>query len=170
MLNNRSYLTFGGGIGADQFAGKSGALIGAMQDPEQNGLRAEQTHLPQGSGQVVLVVEDDPSLRRLIGIQLQGLGYRVMEVEDGKTALEILETDDRIDLLLTDIVMPEGLSGTELASKAHTLRPDLKVLFVSAYPHARAANVAELGGDAILLQKPFRRTDLAVRVKKALSK
>ena len=140
-----------------------------MPDPEPNKQRSEQSQLPQGSGEPILVVEDDPSLRRLIGIQLQGLGYHVMEAEDGETALGILHTDCRIDLLLTDIVLSEGLSGADLARKALELRPDLKLMYVSGYPRPHAKNIGAPGADAVLLRKPFRRTDLAVRVSRALS-
>ena len=124
---------------------------------------------PNLAGEVVLLVEDDRPLRRMVGIQLQSLGYTVLEAEDGKGALAILQSSCDIDLLLTDVVLAQSPSGTELAAKARELRPGLKLMFMSGYPNIEELRRASQQDDIILLRKPFRRDDVAVQVRKALS-
>jgi CheY-like chemotaxis protein len=113
---------------------------------------------PSGGGETVLVVEDQPEVREVVEMSLAQLGYRVLTAEDGPTARRILESDEPIDLLLSDAVMPNGLDGLELAERACALRPDLKVVIVSGYsprqPNERQASFH-------FLAKPFRPADLA---------
>jgi PAS domain S-box-containing protein len=117
------------------------------------------------AGATVLVVEDDPDVRKMAVAMLTDLGCRVMEASDGPSALRILESPARIDLLFADVVMPGGLSGPQLARQATTLRPSLKVLFVSGYSEMAATRdgTDPLGGE--LLAKPFRKADLALRLR-----
>ena len=137
--------------------------------PEHEEGRLKAPSLQQaGSGESVLVVEDDASLRRLAGLQLRSLGYRVLEAEDGRAALHILQREFQVDLLLTDIVMPGGLSGADLGRMARELRPGLKLMYMSAYPRAGHADGAQLEQDVILLHKPFRRHEMALNLRKAL--
>lgn len=123
--------------------------------------------LPMGSGEIVLLVEDDASLRRMAGIQLRSLGYSVLEAENGQAALRVLQSISHVDLLLTDVVLG-GLSGTELGREARRLRPDLKLLYMSGYPRLDPDNRHPLEPGVILLRKPFLRKEMAVSVKKAL--
>ena len=81
----------------------------------------------------VLAVEDNTTLRKLIVMLLGGVDHRVLEAEDGVEAARILNTDVPIDLLLTDVVLPRGLSGPQVARSARHARPNLKVLFMSGY-------------------------------------
>ncbi len=126
-----------------------------------------------GSGETILVVEDDPSVRKLVVQQLNGLGYQVIEAANGKEALAIIETDARIDLLFTDVVMPGGLNGRQLAEDAQNRRPGLKTLFTSGYaegsmPHRGALDPASLDPGIRLLSKPYRKQVLAQKIREAL--
>jgi PAS domain S-box-containing protein len=113
----------------------------------------------------VLVVDDDPDVRRFIVDSLDTLGFRVIEAEDGPSGLELFERE-RPDLLLLDFAMP-GMNGAEVAERARRLRPGQRVLFASGY--ADTAAIEQAAGDAAVLRKPFRLTDLAAAVKGALA-
>jgi len=104
------------------------------------------------SGPVVLVVDDDPDVRELMTQTLEREGMTVVDASSGAEALRILGRDPTIDILLTDIMMP-GITGITLAERAAALRPDLKIVFTSAY----AAAGHPLGP---LIRKPFRLGDL----------
>ena len=92
-------------------------------------------HQQAGSGQTVLVVEDEPLVRLLIVDVLDELGYKALEAADGPAGLRILQSPQRIDLLITDIGLP-GLNGRQVADAARVSRPDLKVLFMTGYARA----------------------------------
>ena len=121
-----------------------------------------------GGNATVLVVEDSAEVRRVAVNHLLAFGYRVIEAGNGKEALEWLRADDSISLLFTDIIMPGGLSGLELAREARALRPDLKVLFTSGY--AEAALAGDTSGEMVrnLLSKPYRRDELARKLREVL--
>ena len=95
----------------------------ALQRPEQK----------SSGGESILVVEDDAAVRRVAVTVLESLGYRVLQVGDGKSALEILGRTHGIDLLFTDLIMPNGMNGMELLEKARALRPNLRASFTSGY-------------------------------------
>ena len=124
--------------------------------------------VPLGSGEVVLIVEDDPSLGRMIAAQLQSLGYSVVKAQDADAAFKALESEREIDLLLTDIVLSEGLNGVELGQAARELRPALQLMYMSAYPAAAQDAGTPLEADVMLLRKPFRRIEIANAVRNAL--
>jgi signal transduction histidine kinase/CheY-like chemotaxis protein len=113
----------------------------------------------------VLVVEDDPSMRRMAERILRRAGYQVVTSPGGRDALRKLEAEDHFDLLLTDVVMPE-MSGTELAGRAGALYPDLRILLMSGY--VDRPGVGPVEDDAELLEKPFRAEDLLSRVRDVL--
>ncbi|MDP6813097.1 MAG: PAS domain S-box protein [Alphaproteobacteria bacterium] len=121
-------------------------------------------------GEVILVVEDDAEVRGVTVGMLEGLGYRVLQAEAAKPALRLLENGAEADLLLTDVVLPGGMSGEDLADAAGPIAPGLKVLFMSGHPReaftTRGAPMAEVD----LLEKPFKRDDLAARVRRALDR
>ena len=119
-------------------------------------------------GEVVLVVEDHPEVRSYVVAQLRDLGYRVLEAEDGPQALKILCEDAAIDLLMTDIVMPGGMTGRQLAEAAKRQRPQLKVLFTSGHAEDAVASDGEPGPPAQFLGKPYTRHELALKVREAL--
>jgi CheY-like chemotaxis protein len=101
--------------------------------------------------------------------QLRDLGYNVLQASTGEAALEFLRTDTHVDLLLTDIVMPGGLNGYELAREALKTRPDLKLLYTSGFPEAAFGRESELRPGDLLLGKPYRRDELAQSVREALA-
>ena len=115
----------------------------------------EQTpgHCPQANGPVLLV-EDEPEVRKVIRMQLTGLGFAVLEAADGVEALALLENIDDIAVLLTDTVMPGGLNGHELAHRARQLRPDLPILLLTGYMRAEVEADATLAAIPVL-RKPF---------------
>ncbi len=119
---------------------------------------------PMGDGEQVLIVEDDPSVRLLVLDVLRELNYVGVEAENGREALEILESDARIRLLITDVGLP-GLSGRQIAEIARQRRPDLPVLFMTAYsPDAiNRKRFLEPGMD--MISKPFSLIELANKVK-----
>jgi PAS domain S-box-containing protein len=118
---------------------------------------------------VILAVDDNPDVRATVVMQLQGLGYRVREADSAHTALEILDGTDRIDLLFTDMIMPGGLNGKELATKARGKRPDLKVLFTSGFPGQSTGPETKFDDTDVLLSKPYRKRDLAKAVEEILT-
>jgi PAS domain S-box-containing protein len=128
--------------------------IGAGSKPEADSVS------PKSHGSTILLVEDDEIMRHLTRQLLQEHGYTVVEADDGKAALEWLESNPaHIDLLLTDVVM-RHMSGPELAERLHTSHPALKVAYMSGYTGELMANRKMLKPGAILLEKPFTRTAL----------
>ena len=119
--------------------------------------------LVRGEG-VILLAEDDPSVRRLVVTELTRRGFTVIEAEDGRAALEIFQREkDRVDVLVTDVVMPR-LNGADLAKEAERIRPGLKILFISGHPE-RAGSGLDPTGITNLLMKPFTADTLAARIK-----
>jgi nitrogen-specific signal transduction histidine kinase/CheY-like chemotaxis protein len=129
---------------------------------------AEQPARHSGDA-VILAVDDNPDVRATVVVQLEGLGYRVREADNAHSALEILDSVDRIDLLFTDIIMPGGLNGKELATKARSKRPDLKVLFTSGFPGTSTGPGTRFDDGDVLLSKPYRQHDLAKAVEEILA-
>jgi signal transduction histidine kinase len=120
------------------------------------------------SGEAILVVEDDPGLRKVTTLQLARLGYAVVAAEDGVEALRLLPEAPRIDLLLSDIVLPKGMSGPMLARECQKHRPGLKILFMSGYTKSGMTDAGTLAEGAHMLTKPFRRADLARKLRQLL--
>ena len=116
----------------------------------------------------ILVVEDDPLVRNFVVFQLRDLGYDVVEAADGHAAAQLLDDSTSIDLLFTDVVMPGGMTGRELAEKASWRRPGLKTLYTSGYTEDSIVHHGKLDPGVHFLSKPFRRQDLAVKVRAAL--
>ncbi|MDZ7827670.1 MAG: response regulator [Gammaproteobacteria bacterium] len=122
----------------------------------------------EGGSEQVLVVEDDPMVRKYLVAQLEGLGYRVHHAETGSRARELLELHDDIALLLTDVVLPGGMNGRELARLALERRPGLRVLFSSGYTENAIVHQGRLDAGVELLPKPYTRLELAAKVRKVL--
>jgi PAS domain S-box-containing protein len=116
----------------------------------------------------VLLVEDDPAVGRVAKMFLENLGYQVIEARSGPRALEILRRGDPIDLLFTDVVLPDGMNGAEIARAAQALRPSLKVLFASGYSEHVLMHQGRLAEGVVLLQKPYRKLDLADGIHRVL--
>jgi len=122
-----------------------------------------------GGGETILIVEDDPFVRGYAVATLEALGYKTRVAANGPEALTHLGGDEAIDILFTDIVMPGGLNGWDLAQRAADLRPGIKVLFTSGYAlDTLVASGRVLHGVMILL-KPYRKSDLAWRIRQVLA-
>ncbi|KMS55649.1 ATPase [Sphingobium cupriresistens LL01] len=116
------------------------------------------------AGETVLVIDDEPSVRMLIVDALQDLGYACLEAADGPSGLRILESRGRIDLLITDVGLPGGLNGRQVADAARTLRPDLRILFVTGYAENAVLNHGHIEHGMEVLTKPFAMDELHRRV------
>ncbi len=123
---------------------------------------------PAAAGETVLVVDDEPTVRMLIVDALQELGYACIEAADGPAGLRLLQTDARIDLLITDVGLPGGLNGRQVADAARALRPDLKVMFITGYAENAVLNHGHIQPGMEVLTKPFAVADLAGRVDRML--
>jgi CheY-like chemotaxis protein len=119
--------------------------------PVPDGLRRGAD--PQGV--TVLLVEDDPRVRAIAAAMLAKLGYRVLSAVDGPGALTILATDQPVDLLFTDYVLPRGMNGADLAERARRMRPGLRVLHTSGYTERRLASDGRLTKADAFIPKPY---------------
>jgi PAS domain S-box-containing protein len=125
--------------------------------------------LPEGDAEeTVLVLEDDDDVRANSVECLRELGYRVVEAHDGPSALRLLERQTRVDLLFSDVVLPGGLTGAQVAAQARELRPDLKVLFTTGYARNAIIHQGRLDKGVQLITKPFSFSDLAAKVRDVL--
>jgi CheY-like chemotaxis protein len=115
-------------------------------------------------GQTVLVVDDEPTVRMLVSEVLGELGYRVVEAAEGATGLEVLNSDLRIDLLVTDVGLPGGMNGRQLADAARVSRPQLQVLFITGYAETAVLNHGHLDPGMHVMTKPFGMQALASRI------
>lgn len=121
-----------------------------------------------GGQETILVVEDDSLVRDHVMTQLKNLGYRVLGAPAGGQALEIIKATPEIDLLFTDVMMPGGIGGRSLADAARLIRPDLKILFTSGYTENSIVHHGRLDAGVDLLSKPYRRDQLAAKVRSVL--
>jgi PAS domain S-box-containing protein len=122
---------------------------------------------PRGEG--ILVVEDDPDLRETVKGMLTRLGYTVTVAPDGPAALAEIDKGIRVDLLFTDVVMPQGMSGRQLADEAQRRRPGLKVLFTSGYTQNAIVHHGRLDEGVAMIGKPYSTDDLARRIARILA-
>lgn len=127
----------------------------------------EMAGVPRGQ-ETILVVEDDKLILQQLVLQLDGLGYKVIPASSGAPALAILRERTDIDLLFTDVVLPGGMNGRQVAEAAMQIRPGLKVLYTSGYTENAIVHHGRLDQGVDLLSKPYRRPELASRVRKAL--
>jgi CheY-like chemotaxis protein len=121
-----------------------------------------------GGTETVLVVEDDPQVRAATVEILTGLGYRVLQAGDAQSALAVIRSGVPVDLLFTDVVMPGTLRSPELARRARETLPDLAVLFTSGYTENAIVHGGRLDPGVHLLSKPYRREDLARKIRHLL--
>jgi CheY-like chemotaxis protein len=128
----------------------------------------DDANIPLGQGETVLVVEDDPDVRDLAIALLRQLGYTVIEASDGHKALALLADNPEIDLLLSDIVLPRGMSGAALAERVHKKRPNMPVLYMSGYAADSVIKRGIIDRGAKLISKPFRKAEIARKVHQAL--
>ncbi|MDP1867232.1 MAG: ATP-binding protein [Bradyrhizobium sp.] len=135
--------------------------------PDAGGSRLADPVIKPAGSETILLVEDDDMVRAYMESELRALGYRVIVTSNGPAALEVLRGSGQIDLLFTDVVMPGGLFGPQLAEQASRLRPGLKVLFTSGYSEHPVTSADR--PDARILSKPFRRHDLALMLRSVLN-
>lgn len=126
--------------------------------------------LPGGRGEQILFVEDDELVREHVASLLDDLGYRVVSARHGPDALARLAEHPDIDLMFTDVVMPGGMNGRELADAVHRERPTIPVLFTSGYTQNALEREGRLEAGFELLSKPFRRRDLALKLRALLDR
>ncbi|MGI4797737.1 MAG: PAS domain S-box protein, partial [Janthinobacterium lividum] len=120
-------------------------------------------------GETVLVVDDEPTVRMLVTEVLEDLGYRAIEAADGAAGLQVLQSDVRIDLLVTDVGLPGGMNGRQVADAARVARPDLKVLFITGYAENAVVSHGHIDPGMHILTKPFALEALASRIKDLIS-
>ena len=116
-------------------------------------------------GQTVLVVDDEPTVRMLVTEVLQELGYIAIEVADGSAGLQVLRSDQRVDLLITDVGLPGEINGRQVADGAREVRPALKVLFITGYAENAVVGNGHLEPGMQVLVKPFPMEALANRIR-----
>ena len=134
-----------------------------------NAARAVIAPEVHGGHETILLVEDETSLRRLTKLALQRCGYRVLEAASGAEALTVWEQNKSpIDLLLTDMVMPEGLTGRELAKQLRAHQPALKVIYVSGYSLDSEGTTFRRRDASAFLQKPYHPKSLVKAVRECL--
>jgi signal transduction histidine kinase/CheY-like chemotaxis protein len=123
-----------------------------------------------GGSETILVVEDDPFVRNYVNTQLVLLGYRTLLAANGPEALAEIEKGIMFDLLLTDMIMPGGMNGRQLADAVRSRRPAVRVLFTSGYTEDAIIHHGRLDPGVLLLPKPYRRSDLARMIRLALER
>jgi PAS domain S-box-containing protein len=137
--------------------------VGDADAPERQRGEITEAHRAAG-GEVVLVVEDEQAVRDLVVEVLSDLGYRAIQATDGLSGLKILESDDPIDLLVTDVGLP-GMNGRQLAEAARTTRPDLKILFMTGYAETSVLEAGFIKRGMDMITKPFAIDTLAASLR-----
>ena len=122
-----------------------------------------------GQGETVLVVDDEPTVRMLVSDVLEDLGYIAIEVADGAAGLRVLQSDARIDLLVTDVGLPGDMNGRQVADAGRALRPGLKVLFITGYAENAVLSHGHLDPGMHVVTKPFAINALATRIKELIT-
>jgi PAS domain S-box-containing protein len=136
--------------------------------PEAEPVRTAPAMPVHGGAETILVVEDHEDLRAYSVEVLRELGYRVLEAGDAQQALDLLEREPEVDLMFTDVVLPEGLDGRRLADEATRRRPGIKVLFTTGYARNAIVHNGRLDAGVTFIGKPFTSVDLAAKVRQAL--
>ncbi|WP_426956909.1 PAS domain S-box protein [Muricoccus radiodurans] len=131
----------------------------------EEGSTASAAPARAGDGETVLVVDDEPTVRMLVTEVLQELDYAAREAADGASGLRVLQSDARVDLLITDVGLPGGMNGRQLADAARQLRPGLKILFITGYAENAVIGSGQLEPGMHLLTKPFAMESLAGRIR-----
>ena len=120
-------------------------------------------------GEAILIVEDDVLVRKYVVAQVQSLGYRTLAAGNASEALAIIDADEKIDLLFTDVMMPGSINGRQLAIEALNRRPSLKILYTSGCAEEALVRERRIEAGAPLLAKPYRKVDLAKMIRSALA-
>jgi PAS domain S-box-containing protein len=134
---------------------RAAELVANVEADEERGTQAPSLVA------TILVVEDDPDVRQIVVQTLSDLGCNIIEAKDGKTAFSALARHPEIDVLFTDVVLPEGLSGPDIASEARSMMPELKIVFTSGYPDGEINDLGYDDENPWFIRKPYRRSELA---------
>jgi CheY-like chemotaxis protein len=126
------------------------------------------TAAPPHGHETVLVVEDDDLVRDYVLTQLRSIGYSTLSARDAATALDLVDRGEAFDLIFTDVIMPGGMNGRQLADEVKRRRPNVKVLYTSGYTENAIFHHGRLDPGVILLAKPYRKSDLAKKIREAL--
>jgi PAS domain S-box-containing protein len=124
---------------------------------------------PASAGETVLVIDDEPLVRMLVVDALEELGYTAIEAGDGPSGMKTIQSDARIDLLITDVGLPNGMNGRQVADAARQLRPGLKVLFITGYAENAVLNHGHLEHGMQVVTKPFDMAELTRRIRNIIS-
>jgi CheY-like chemotaxis protein len=119
--------------------------------------------------ELILVVEDNESVRNVVMTQLDSMGYRTLEADSGDAALALIDQHPDIHIMFSDVVMRGGMNGYELAAEARRRRPGLKILLTSGFEMNAAAAGPDGGEKFELLKKPYRKLDLAHKLRQILA-
>jgi PAS domain S-box-containing protein len=138
------------------------------EDAQEDGWETNAS-IPTGAGETVLVIDDEPVVRMLVVDVLEELGYSALEAADGAEGLKVLESKARVDLLVTDVGLPGGLNGRQVADAARVLRPKLKVLFITGYAENAVISHGHLDPGMHVVTKPFQVEDLGRRIRAILT-
>lgn len=138
------------------------------EDPEEKSPQAAALERAKG-GEAVLVVDDEPLVRMLVVDALEELGYIPVEAGDGPSAMNVLQSETRIDLLITDVGLPNGMNGRQVADAARQLRPGLNVLFITGYAENAVLNHGHLEHGMQVITKPFDMSELSRRIQTMMS-
>ena len=139
-------------------------------DEAPDGVAATLKEAPRAEqGETVLVVDDEPTVRMLVTEVLEDLGYTAIEATDSLSGLKVLQSDVRIDLLVTDVGLPGGMNGRQMAEAGQVKRPGLKVLFITGYAENAVLGSGHLKPGMQVLTKPFVMESLATRIKDMIS-
>lgn len=142
-----------------------------MGEAENEEAKAERLDVPAAQyGETILVVDDEPTVRLLVTDVLEELGYTVIEATDSSGGLRVLQSDVRIDLLISDVGLPGGLNGRQMADAARESRPDLKVLFITGYAENALLNSGQLEPGMSVLTKPFAVDALATKIHELIAR
>jgi CheY-like chemotaxis protein len=139
-------------------------FVGDIADEE----RPEESTIDCGDGETVLVIGDEPAIRMVIAEVLADNGYRVIEAADGPSGLRMLQAGGRIDLLITDVGLPGGLNGRQVADAARSTHPQLKVLFITGFAENAVIGNGHLDPGMSVITKPFINTALANKVRQLI--
>ena len=137
------------------------------EDVGQNDIKEKVHELARGIERI-LVVEDDENVRESAVNILSERGYEIVVAVDGKEAIKHLNDGQHFDLLFTDVVLPGGIDGIEIAEQAKQLQPDIKVLFTSGYAENSIVHNGELDPSVTFVNKPYRRAELLEKVRHIL--
>ena len=144
-------------------------FLPTVKETRSEGERANPTAVSEAGGESILVVEDDPKVLRLTVTRLKELNYKVIAAINGPKAIEILKRHKEIDLVLSDVVMPGGMTGFDVADQALALRPEVKILLVTGYAKGvEQRNAAAAKADHRILRKPYGLKELVLALRELL--